>query len=512
MAPPRRGRRRLLWAGLAVSLLVIGAVVALLLARSHREGDVSNPDVEFEQGETQPPTATTTQTAPKGHPSDDHFEWPVFGYTKSRTHVIDFRRELRPPFSRAWSTRGDALLEFSPVLCRRSVYLLTDDGVLMKISRWTGDVLWRRQLGSLAASSPACSHGRVYVVLLRSGGRAGRVAALTMRSGRLLWSRRLPSRAESSPLLDHGRVYFGTEDGTVYSLRASNGEIRWRFRAAGAVKGALALAHGKLYFGDYSGAVYAIRRRDGSPVWKVGAARGGAFGLGAGNFYSSPAVQYGRVYIGSTNGAVFSFSERNGHLAWRKQTGAYVYASPAVGQVAGGPPTVWVGSYNGNFYGLNARTGAVRWARNLGGKISGSAAVIGDLVFVSSVNLKRTWALGANTGRQLWRDNHGAFNPAISDGRRIYMNGAGTLYGLNPKGVRYAPRGHRPRLTDRQRRFHRAKARSIARRKARHVRYLRRTCGRLQAHNRRAGLRRHHCWQFFQDYPKHLHGKRRKQG
>ena len=497
MAPRRRGRRRLLWVGLAASLLVVGAVVALLVARNHREGDVSNPGVEFEQGDTQPPTATTTQTAPKGHPSDDHFEWSVYGYTKSRTHVIDFKKQLRPPFRRAWATRGDALLEFTPVLCKRSLFLLTDDGVLMKISRWTGDVLWRRPLGSLAASSPTCSHGRVYVVLLRSGGRAGRVVALTGRNGRILWSRRLPSRAESSPLLDQGRLYFGTEDGTVYALRSRNGATRWRFHAAGAVKGALALAHGKLYFGDYSGSVYAIRRRDGSPVWKVGAARGGAFGLGGGNFYSSPAVQYGRVYIGSTNGAVYSFSERNGNLAWRKQTGNYVYASPAVGQVEGGPPTVWIGSYNGNIYALNARTGAVRWARNLGGKISGSASVIGDLVFVSSNNLKRTWALGANTGKQLWRDNHGAFNPAISDGRRIYLNGAGTLYGLDPKGVRYAPHGRRPALTERQRRFRRAKARAIAHRKARHIRYLRRTCSRLLHHHRRQALHRHHCWKFF---------------
>ena len=86
-----------------------------------REGDVSNLGVEFDQGETQPPVATTTQTAPKGHPSDDHFEWPLYGYTKSRTHVIDFTEQLRPPFRRAWATRGDALLEFTPVLCKRSL-------------------------------------------------------------------------------------------------------------------------------------------------------------------------------------------------------------------------------------------------------------------------------------------------------------------------------------------------------------------------------------------------------
>jgi outer membrane protein assembly factor BamB len=508
---PRHGRRRLLWLGLAAALLVAGAVVVVVVLHSRREGDVSNPGVEFQQGETQPPAPTTTQKAPAAghHPSDDGFEWPLFGFTKSRTHVLLLRRALRPPFRRAWAARGNALLEFSPVLCRRSLYLLTDDGVLMKVSRWTGDVLWRRDLGSLAAASPACSHGRVYAVLLRGGHAVGRVVAVTARNGRVVWSRGLPARAESSPLIDRGRVYFGTENGTVYALRATNGAVRWTYHASGAVKGALALDNGKLFFGDYSGRVYAIRRRNGSPVWRVGAARGGAFGLGGGHFYSSPSVEYGRVYIGSTNGAVYSFSARDGRLAWRKQTGAYVYASPAVGQVAGGPPTVWVGSYNGRFYALNARSGSVRWIRNLGGKISGSPAVIGDLAFVSSVNLKRTWALGANTGQTIWRDNHGAFNPAISDGRRIYMNGAGTLYGLDPKGIRYAPHRH-PALTDRQRRFRREKARSIAHRKARHIRYLRRTCHRLLHRHRRAALHRHHCWSFWQQHPRHPHHKARK--
>jgi outer membrane protein assembly factor BamB len=511
MAPHHRGRRRLLWLGLAAVLLVVGAVVVLVVVlHSRREGDISNPGVEFQQGETQPPAPTTTQTAPGAghHPSDDGFEWPEFGYTKSRTHVLPLRRDLRPPFRRAWATRGNALLEFSPVLCRRSVYLLNDDGVLIKISRWTGDVLWRRDLGSLAAASPACSHGRIYVVLLRSGRGVGRVVALTARNGQVIWSRALPSRAESSPLLDHSRLYFGTENGTVYALRTSNGAVRWTYHASGAVKGALALDRGRLFFGDYSGTVYAIRQRDGSRIWKVGAAGGGAFGLGAGNFYSSPAVQYGRVYIGSTNGAVYSFAARDGRLAWRKQTGAYVYASPAVGQVGGGPPTVWVGSYNGRFYALDARSGSVRWARNLGGKISGSAAVIGDLVFVSSVNLKNTWALGANTGQTIWRDPHGAFNPAISDGRRIYMNGAGTLYGLDPKGVRYSPHGRHPALTDRQRRYRRAVARAKAHRKARHIRYLRRTCRRLLHGHKRAALHRHHCWSFWQQHPQHRHRHR----
>lgn len=442
MAFRHRGRRWLPWVGLAASLLVIAAA-AVIVVVSGREGDLSDPDVEFSQTDTQAATTHAAVQKPpaRGHPADDGFKWPIFGFDEARTRVLGLPKPFRPPFRVAWRVRAHQLLEFSPVLCDRSVFLLGDAGDLYKVSRWTGQVQWKRRLGTLAASSPACGGGGVYaVVLRRAGSKDGRVVALGSDKGNPRWSRRLGSRAESSPLLKQGILYFGVEDGSVYALRAKTGRLVWKFKASGAVKGALALSKGKLYFGTYGGHVYAIRKSNGHEVWSNHVAAGGAFGLGSGNFYSTPAVEYGRVYIGATNGAVYSLSARTGRLAWRKQTNNYVYASPAVGAVAGGPPTVWIGSYNGTFYALDARDGSVRWKRSVGGKLSGSPAVLGDLVFVSSFNKRTTWALGANTGKQIWRWKRGAFNPAISDGRRIYFNGYATLYGLDPKGRRFSNR------------------------------------------------------------------------
>lgn len=441
MAFRHRGNRWLPWVGLVASLLVIAAA-AIVVVLSGREGDFSDPNAEFSQTETQPPTHKPVQKPPKkGHPADDGFSWPIFGLDNARTRILALPKPFRPPFKIAWKYGADQLLEFTPVLCERSVFLLGDDGDLFKISRWTGQVQWRRKLGTLAAASPACDGRGVFsVTLRRPGSEDGSVVALGSNKGRKRWSRRLPSRAESSPLLVRGILYFGTEDGTVYALRAKNGRLVWKYRAGGAVKGALALSKGILYFGTYGGRVHAIRLSNGRPVWSRNVARGGAFGLGSGNFYSGPAVKYGRVYLGATNGAVYSLSARTGAVAWRKQTGAFVYASPAVGAVAGGGPTVWIGSYNGNLYGLDARTGSVRWSKPLGGKLSGSPTVIGDLVFQSSFDRRTTWAVGANTGRILWKKNRGAFTAAISDGRRIYFNGYGTLYAMDPRGRRFSNR------------------------------------------------------------------------
>jgi outer membrane protein assembly factor BamB len=437
VSPSHRGTRLLPRLALGAVVLVLGVVAALALFGGN--GDVSHPDVNFVPT-TEAPSDTTTGH-PGKHPADDGFEWPVYGYRKSRTHELPLNVTPHPPYRQAWALRGKVLLEFSPVLCRRKIYLLKNNGALYAISRLTGRVSWKRHLGTLAAASPACSHGSVYVVLLshkRGSANTGRVVALHARTGSVRWARTLPSRAEGSPLLDRGRLYIGTEDGTVYALRAGNGHIRWTAKAAGAVKGAIALDAGKLYFGDYGGQVHAIRRSNGSKVWSVSPSSG-PLGLGDGNFYSSAAVQYGRVYIGSTNGDVYSFSSVSGKLAWRKHTGGFVYASPAVGQPKGGRPTVYIGSYDGHFYALDARSGATRWVRSLGSKISGAATIIGDLVWVSDLGSRTTWALGVRTGRTAWKTHRGGFNPAISDGRRIYFTGLTSMFALDPVGHPFDP-------------------------------------------------------------------------
>lgn len=474
-------------------LFVIGVGVAL--AAFGGSDDVFNPDVGFVDTNERAPTRTAPRPSADEHPADDGFEWPVYGYSKARTHHLPLRSAPRPPYRQAWAERGNVLLEFSPVLCGRRLYLLKNNGALYAISRTTGRVSWKRKLGALAAASPACNRGSVYAVLLQRsrGVNAGRVVSVSSRSGRTRWSRRLPSRAEGSPLIDRNRLFIGTEDGTVYALRASDGDVRWKARAAGAVKGALALAGGKLFFGDYGGKVRALRRSNGEKVWET-SATGGPLGLGDGNFYSSAAVAYGRVYIGSTNGDVYSFSSADGKLAWRHRTGGFVYASPAVGQVPGGQPTVYIGSYDGRFYALDARTGRTRWSRSLGRKISGAATIVGDLVFVSDLDNRTTWALGARTGKTVWKTGRGGFHPVISDGRRIYFTGYSSLFALDQRGRPFAG-GNRSQRAAAQRaakaRRAAARARAASRARARHARQLRFRFGRHgHRHDPSLGYRR----------------------
>jgi outer membrane protein assembly factor BamB len=422
--PPRRLRRGLLVA-LAVLLVLAGGAVAFVLA--HNPGDVSHPEVEFT-------TDTSTTTAPPRPQAVDHFLWPTYGYREDRTRNFgDAPRYLRPGFRRGWTYRSGALLEFPPTIDGGTLFFLDDDGILRALDKTSGRIRWRQRVGRLAAASPAVGDGHVYAVALQGIASAtGRVAAYRASDGHQLWSKALPSRAESSPLLWRGTVFFGSEDGTVYALSARSGRTIWTYTANGAVKGGPTFADGNLYFGDYGGKVHAVRARDGKEIWSVGTS-GTRFGFGSGSFYSTAAVAFGRVYLGNTDGRVYSFAASSGKLAWATSTGAYVYASPAVAITPGLGPTVYVGSYDGNFYAFDARSGAQRWSYPAGAKISGSATIVGNVVYFSNLGARNTVGLNVRTGRKLFGFPDGAFNPIVADRRAIYLAGYTNLYEMLPK-------------------------------------------------------------------------------
>ena len=423
---------------MAVLLVALGGTVAVLLL--HSPGNVSHPNVEF--------TGTTTTTATTGVVNAPQFEWPRYGYDAARTRDFDAGHRLDPPFRTGWRFQDYALLEFPPVIYGHTLFIVDDDGSAKALDSGTGHKLWETTVGTLAAASPALSlrQGLVVVPLLSTDASAPRtqlpgngvIVALSMKTGRIVWSRRVAPGSESSPLVWKNAIYFGDQDGRVYSLNAANGHLNWVFHAMGAVKGGPALANGRLYFGDYAGRAYALNAADGRQLWAV-TTRGADFGFSSGTFYSTPAVAFGRVYMGNTDGRVYSFAAQTGQLAWATSTGGYVYASPAVADVPGVGPTVYIGSYDGHFYAFDARSGAVRWRHPAGGRISGSATVVGGVVYFSDLGTRSTTGLDARTGRAVFSFRDGAFNPVVCDSGAVYLTGYSMLYQLLPVRRQAAP-------------------------------------------------------------------------
>jgi outer membrane protein assembly factor BamB len=419
--PARKLVRRLGWAAGFIVVAVVAAVVGAVIYKHDRTGSIYHPDARFVPQAT--PAAPTKESKT--------INWPLYGYTSDHTRFFPASDRVKPPFRQVWVLDRGALLEFPPVIYGERLFQLADNGDLAAINKRNGHTIWQTHVGQLAASTPAVTADTLYATVLYTGhpDHPGRVVALNTETGAVRWFRSLPSRSESSPLYDDGKLFFGSEAGTVYALDAHDGSVLWSYHAAGAVKASPTLSNGNLYFGDYSGHLQAISEQTGKLVWRSSSS--GAL-LGSGTFYSTSAVFYGRVFLGNTDGRVYAYDASTGKLDWAVQTGAYVYSSPAVTNAPGLGPTVYIGSYDGTFYALNARSGKVEWRFNAHGKISGSPTVVGKVVYFSDLGTHTTFGLGISTGRVLFEKHTGAFDPVVSDGRDIYLNGYTGIFGLEP--------------------------------------------------------------------------------
>jgi outer membrane protein assembly factor BamB len=408
--------QRLALVGGLVVLVAGGALAAYLVLK--REGDRTCP----------PPCELETEPKLEPKKTLQPVNWPVYGYNDQRTRYFPSDR-VNPPFrGSSWSIQLGKLLEFSPIVSEGRLFFTDKSATVYSLEARTGKVNWKRKVGSLSAASPAFEDGRLFVVSLTPGD----IQALNPETGKVQWERDLGARSETSPLVFGDKVIVGNEAGTVFALNVKTGDTEWSVPSAGAVKGGVAVDNGTVYFGNYAGEVFAVDASNGKVRWQTGT-QGSSFGR-AGRIYSTPAVGYGRVYVGSIDSRVYSFDAEDGSLAWSQSTGAEVYPGPVLAEVPGGPPTVYVGSADKYFYALDAGTGSVRWKEFTGGIILGAASVIGDVAYVGVIGPKNgTIGYDADNGDRIYSNELGEYNPAITDGKRLFITGYSGIRAFLPK-------------------------------------------------------------------------------
>jgi outer membrane protein assembly factor BamB len=425
-----------------ISLIGMGGAAAAYLVFK-RDSDLSCP----------PPCTLERDQKPPSHAEQvETVDWPLYGYDQQRTRYLPTKR-VKPPFDASeWSFQAGKLLEFSPIVAKGALYFQDKDALLYALSADKGKVEWKKDIGGLGAASPAYSHGVVYAVTLQRapGVDEGEALALRAKDGKLLWRYPLPGRSETSPIVAGRNVVVGSESGDVFALDRKTGKPDWQVHTAGAVKGGLALDDGVLYGANYAGEVFALRASSGAYVWQS-STQGLSFGRG-GPVYSTVAVAFGRVYLGSIDTRVYSFDQDTGDLLWSHSTGDWVYAAPAVADTPKTDPTVYVGSKDQNFYAIDAKSGAVRWQKDLGGVILGAASVLGENVYVAGLGPNiGTFGFNVKTGKKTFESELGEYNPAISDGARMYLTGSSNVRAFEHESEAEQRRAAHRRQAERQR-------------------------------------------------------------
>ena len=408
-------RRRLLVVGSACLVVAGGAVAAYLLVK--RPDDKACPA---------PCSLHKTHEAEKAPVKT--VNWPVYGYDIARTRYLPSQR-VHPPYEPSiWSFQAGRLLEFSPIIADHFAYFMDKEALFYALDDRTGKLVWKQDLGSLNATSPAFAHNRLYAATMQPG----QIAALDPANGKVIWRHPLPDKSETSPVVFQNKVIVGCACGTVYALDAKTGKTEWTVSTGSPVKGGVAVDDGDVFFGNYGGQVYAVDASDGHTKWTA-QTQGGGF-LQGGGVYSTPSVAFGRVFVGSLDGRVYSYEEHSGQLQWSHSTGAEVYPGPAVADTPNSPPTVYIGSADKHFYALDARTGEERWSHDVGGVVLGAASVVGNTVYMSVIGPNvGTFGFNTDGGHQVFQNDVGEYNPVTSDSRRLYLTGESEVRAFRPE-------------------------------------------------------------------------------
>ena len=265
------------------------------------------------------------------------------------------------------------------------------------------DILWTYQTDFIISSSPAVSHGRVYI-----GAWDRSLYCLEMDSGTVLWNYSTNSEITSSPAVVNGRVFFGSQDTYLYCLDAVNGSLLWVFKTGFIIDTSPLVVDEQVFFGSSDGSLYCLNVADGSLLWEYETNSA---------FVSSPASAEGRLYVGIVNGDFVCLNSLTGELLWVFATTSGIYSSPTIDD-----GKVYFGANDNNVYCLNAQTGGILWSYDTGCEVHASPSVAYGCVYIGTSD-GRMLCLDKETGNFLWSylvNGSVESSPGIADGKLYF--------------------------------------------------------------------------------------------
>jgi outer membrane protein assembly factor BamB len=317
-----------------------------------------------------------------------------------------------------WSYQTQYFISSSPAVSHGRVYVGSWDRNVYCFAMDTGALLWNYSTGDEVTSSPAVSDGKVYVCSQDS-----KLYCLDAVHGTLIWSFKTGYLAESSPTVTDGRVYFGSSDGCLYCLNAEDGTLLWAYQTGNVVLSSPAVVNSRVYFGISNGAFLCLDAITGGVVWSRPMQEG---------TISSPAVDAGKVYFGSNDLNVYCLDASDGSLIWNYTALSEVHSSPAIAY-----GNLYVGTNLEGILCLNKDTGAFVWSRQVNTGMEASPAVADGKVYFGADPCcgfsEIFYCLDAFGGAVLWTYDfntlfHMKSSAAVAAGKVFVGSGDGRVF------------------------------------------------------------------------------------
>lgn len=317
-----------------------------------------------------------------------------------------------------WSYQTNFYISSSPAISHGRVYIGSWDWNMYCFSMDTGILLWNYSTDGQITSSPAVANGKVYF-----GSQDSKFYCLNAIDGSFLWDFDSNFMIESSPAIVEHKVFFGSSDGSLYCLNADDGSLLWNYQTGSVVLSSPAVANGNVYFGVTNGEFLCIDGLDGNLLWTYPMTDG---------VYSSPVVLDGKVYFGSNDKNVYCLDAITGNLIWNYSALSEVHSSPAI---AGN--SLFVGTSDGRLLCLNRDNGGFVWSYQISGSVESSPSVADGKVFFATDPCcgfsSYFLCLNASTGSKIWEYNfitqyHTKSSAALAAGKVFVGSGDGKVF------------------------------------------------------------------------------------
>ncbi|HZI17234.1 MAG TPA: PQQ-binding-like beta-propeller repeat protein [Pyrinomonadaceae bacterium] len=299
---------------------------------------------------------------------------------------------LSKPLKSAWSYSTDELLDFSPAVHGRSLYLPLAGGKVVSVEIAGGNFKWRTEVGGEISAPPAADDEGVFVsTAVTTDARArgskvrGVLRLLSPDGGVTVWVRSLEAPVRGSLAVSEGVLYAATSEGRLYAFEGRTGNIKWVRQNGSPFQTSPVVAGGLLFLGDETGSFFALNLTTGQPVWRYRTPA---------PLRAQPAVNDGAVFIGSAEN-VFALEVTTGRLLWRAR------ASGRVQGVAAGQGGLVVTTLDNFVYKYSAAEGKRVWKRRLPARVTASPLVTVEGVLLSPLSGDEVLILHPDSGRKI---------------------------------------------------------------------------------------------------------------
>lgn len=270
-----------------------------------------------ESGPASSGSATASPSAPAQNDEGDGFD--------SHVNAVDL--ETGEP---VWGSRVqlEDVVQTPVAVDETSAYIGDVGGRVTVVDLESGDVRWRKELGTPIAGAVTLDAGRVLVTTLGGQDDPSEIVALDDEKGDELWraSAEDASNLVTAPVVADGRMLTLDAIGGVLAFDADDGRFLWRtevinpiaprgqpFLLQGVGAPAPVSADGQIFAVDVTGRVYAFDTETGASLWDQA--------LNDPSQFSPPLLTRDQVLVPTDSGTLYAVDRRSGHVVSRVDGG-----------------------------------------------------------------------------------------------------------------------------------------------------------------------------------------------